>query len=72
MSLIFHRPSGATHFLDSPVPEMLQLLAEAPDGAAGLTCRLCVNLGLAEDEEARAVVEARLAELIAIGLVQAG
>lgn len=70
MTLVFHRPSGATHFLDSPVPEMLELLAESPDDAAGLVRRLCARLGQAEDEEARAVVEARLAELTAIGLVQ--
>jgi len=74
MTLVFHRPSGTTHFLDSPVPEMLELLAEAPADAAGLTARLCVRLGLAEDGpdhgEAMTVVETRLADLVAIGLVQ--
>lgn len=70
MTLLFHRPSGTTHFLDSPVPEMLALLAAAPMDAARLTAALCARLGLGEDEEARAVVEARLAELLGAGLVQ--
>lgn len=70
MTLIFHRPSGATHFLDSPVPEMLDLLAAAPDDAAGLARRLCASLDVPDDDEAQAVVDTRLAELIAIGLVQ--
>jgi len=80
MTLVFHRPSGTTHFLDSPVPEMLELLAEAPADLAGLTARLCARLGLPEDGpehgpehgEAQTVVATRLADLVAIGLVQAG
>ncbi len=70
MTLIFHRPSGATHFLDSPVPEMLDLLAAAPDDASALARRLCASLDVPDDDEAHAVVDTRLAELIAIGLVQ--
>jgi PqqD family protein of HPr-rel-A system len=72
LTLVFHRPSGATHFLDSPAPEMLALLADAPMDAATLTSRLCAQLGMETDDEALAVVEARLAELVASGLVQAG
>ncbi len=71
MTLVFHRPSFATHFVGSPVPEMLALLAEAPADAADLCMRLCERLGLPNDAEALAVVEARLAELIGIGLVRA-
>lgn len=70
MTLVFHRPSGETHFLDSPVPEMLALLAADPMDAGRLTARLCADLGLIEDDEARAVVAARLADLVAAGLVQ--
>ncbi|RYI03246.1 MAG: HPr-rel-A system PqqD family peptide chaperone [Acetobacteraceae bacterium] len=72
MTLVFHRLSGATHFLDRPVPEMLALLAEVPMDTAALTRALCAQLDLPHDEEAQAVVEARLAELVAIGLVQSG
>jgi PqqD family protein of HPr-rel-A system len=70
MTLVFHRPSGTTHFLDSPVPEMLALLAASPMDAARLTAALCARLGQGEDEEALAVVEARLADLVGVGLVQ--
>lgn len=70
MTLIFHRPSGATHFLDSPVPEMLALLGAAPAAAAELAEKLCDQLGIAFDDEAVAVVETRLGELVASGLVQ--
>lgn len=72
MTLLFHRPSGATHFLDSPVPQMLALLAAEPRDAGALTAALCRTLGIAEDEEALMVVERRLADLVGIGLVQAG
>lgn len=71
MTLIFHRPSGMTHFLDSPVPEMLALLGEEPMNATDLSIALCARLAMPHDDEALAVVEARLAELIASGLVQA-
>lgn len=72
MTLVFHRPSGATHFLDSPLPEMLALLAAEPMEARRLTATLCSTLGVTEDDEARAVVDARLADLAAIGLVKTG
>jgi len=71
MTLVFHRPSGATHFLGSPVPEMLALLVGAPMDAPAIAARLCAELGTEADDEALAVVEARLAELVAIGLVEA-
>jgi len=71
MLLVFHRPSGTTHFLASPVPEMLELLAEAPSDSAGLCRRLCERLDVPQDDEALAVVAARLRDLVASGLVQA-
>ncbi|RVT94148.1 HPr-rel-A system PqqD family peptide chaperone [Sphingomonas crocodyli] len=69
MTLLFHRASGETHLLAAPMPDMLELLGEAPDTAAGLTARLCDRLGIAVDEEAGTVVSHRLAELEAAGLV---
>lgn len=71
MLLVFHRPSGTTHFLASPVPEMLALLAEASSDSADLCRRLCERLAVPQDDEALAVVAARLRELVASGLVQA-
>lgn len=68
LQIVFHRPSGSTHFLDSPLPEMLSLLAERPMPSDELCRRLCAKLDLPCDEEALQVVEARLAELVASGL----
>ncbi|SDC87347.1 PqqD family protein, HPr-rel-A system [Sphingomonas sp. YR710] len=69
--LLYHRPSGATHLLNSPAPEILDLLAAEPCDAATLTRRLCETLGASEDEDALMVVSARLGELAEIGLVSA-
>lgn len=71
VTLIFHRPSGMTHFLASPIPDMLALLGATPMNAAELSAALCEQLGMPHDAEALTVVEARLAELVASGLVQA-
>jgi PqqD family protein of HPr-rel-A system len=70
MTLVFHRPSGTTHFLSAPAPEMLILLSEAPMSAAALCRRLCEQFDLPEDDEAFYVVESRLDELIASGLAR--
>jgi PqqD family protein of HPr-rel-A system len=69
MALLYHRPSGVTHLLASPLPEMLALLREVPCDANILTERLCHRLAIPCDEEARTVVTERLVELAAIGLV---
>ena len=71
MVLFYHRPSGQTHMVISPVPE---ILASLDDGAA-LTARdVCGQLArlydLGEPEEALPLVEAHLAELAALGLVR--
>lgn len=70
MDLVFHKPSGATHFLAPPVPDILTIIADAPCDAEMLTRRLCDRLGSPFDEEARAVVDRRLADLIGSGLVR--
>jgi PqqD family protein of HPr-rel-A system len=72
LTLAFHRPSGTTHFLTSPMPEILALLAESPMDAATLCSKLCERLELPYDEEALVVIEARLGELVASGLVRTG
>ncbi len=70
LTLLFHRRSGTTHILSEPMPEMLALLAAAPCDAATLADRLCEKLDLPCDDEARLVVQSRLTELSAIGLVR--
>lgn len=68
MTLLYHRPSGTTHVLLTPAPEILAALEAGPADAATLVDRL----GLTEEPEAEAVVTARLEELAAAGLVAAG
>ena len=68
-TLIFHRPSGLTHLVTAPVPEILDLL-----GGEALT-RDALMAGLGErfdlaDASAKAL-DARLGELVATGLVEA-
>jgi len=70
MLLVFHKPSGATHFLAPPISEMLMIIAAAPCDAAALTQRLCDRLHMPVDEEAAAVVHKRLDELVGSGLIR--
>jgi PqqD family protein of HPr-rel-A system len=70
MTLLFHRPSGATHVLLPPAPEILDMLAEEAADAETLTRRIAAEfLVEASDEPIAEVVAARLAELEAAGLV---
>lgn len=66
---VFHRPSGITHLLTAPAPEILAALA--PDGLslAALLDRLASDYELADG--GRAALAARLDELLAAGLVSA-
>lgn len=64
---VFHRPSGITHLLVSPAPQIL--VALTPDGlsAEALMARLSSDYDLADGD--RAALLARLDELVAAGLV---
>jgi PqqD family protein of HPr-rel-A system len=71
MVLLYHRPSGQTHMVISPVPEILAALA---DGAA-LTAKevhgeLARLYDLGPAEHAVPQIEAHLTELTALGLVR--
>jgi PqqD family protein of HPr-rel-A system len=66
LSLVFHLPSGTTHILASPAPELLDALGEGPADARTLLARLAAAFDLADaDEDA---LGARLAELEQAGL----
>ena len=62
---VYHRPSGATHMLVEPAPEILAALVE-PLTLDELADRLAVTYELAGDAGALA---ARVDELVAAGLV---
>lgn len=69
--LLYHRPSGQTHMVISPVPEILEALE---DGAAltvaQLHARLAARYELGGAAEALPAIAAHLTELAALGLVR--
>jgi PqqD family protein of HPr-rel-A system len=69
LTALFHRPSGMTHILAAPAPQILAALAGAPGDAAAIVARMSAAFEV-EAEDAQAAIEARLAELEAAGLVR--
>ena len=67
LTLIYHRASGMTHLVDSPVPELLDLLAEPLTLDQALVA-LTERFDLVDPD--RAALAARIEELVASGLVE--
>ena len=63
---IYHRPSGTTHLLASPAPELLDALGEGAADAPELLARLSRQFEL--PDAAADAIEARMEELVAAGL----
>lgn len=68
LTLIYHRASGITHIVDSPVPELLAVLSEEPL-TLDATLAALANAHDLIDPDAVALT-ARLDELVAAGLVE--
>ena len=68
-TILYHRPSRATHVLASPAPELIAALAEGPADVAMLAARLAATHDLAADDAVADTLRARLDELVASGLV---
>ncbi len=66
---LYHRPSGQTHVVAPPAPEILAALASGPLTLDGLLARLAADYDLADPDSA--ALAARVAELVAAGLVEA-
>ncbi len=66
---VFHRPSGVTHLLNEPAPQILEALADEALDMGALLARLAQTYDLA-DADGLAVLQARLGELEAAGLVE--
>ena len=66
LSLVYHGPSGATHIVAPPAPEILDALAAGPADAAELLRRLREKYEFDGDE----VIHVRLGELEEAGLVR--
>jgi PqqD family protein of HPr-rel-A system len=69
ITLIYQRRSGITHMVAEPVPEMLAAMGDETVTAAKLVVKLSDQFDLGTDEDAEAVVAARLEELAELGLV---
>ena len=69
LSVLFHAPSGMTHIVAAPAPEILAALRIGPAGAGELLARLSAWYDFEGDDAADAI-DARLAELEAAGLVR--
>ena len=71
MTLLYHRPSGQTHMVISPVPEILRALSDADAATpAEVHARLAHSYDLGDAEDAVARIGHHLAELAALGLVR--
>ena len=69
LSLLFHAPSGMTHIVAAPAPEILNALRDGPADAAELIRRLRAQFDF-DGNDAEAAIRARLDELEAAGLVR--
>ena len=65
LTAIYHRASGQTYVVAEPVPEIFAALSEGATDVPALIARL----DIAETEETRALLNERLEELVATGLV---
>lgn len=72
LTLIFHRPSGITHIVDSPVPEILAVLGDEPRSAAEILDALGEYYDLEDGEDALAGLIGHLDALCDLGLARGG
>jgi len=68
LSALYHLPSGTTHIVAPPAPEILEALQEGPADAAELLARLRERYEL--EERADEAIGIRLIELEQAGLVR--
>jgi PqqD family protein of HPr-rel-A system len=67
LTAVFHRPSGVTHLLAPPAPQILEALAEEGADAETLLARIAERFDVEGGTDA---LGSRLAELEAAGLVR--
>lgn len=71
LTAVFDRRSGQTHLLASPLPEMLGALGTGEWTLAAFAALLASEFEMAGEDGTAARIEQRLAELAALGLVEA-
>ncbi|MET0137061.1 MAG: HPr-rel-A system PqqD family peptide chaperone [Sphingobium sp.] len=70
LTLLYHRPSGQTHMVMSPVPEILDALRAGAADAMTLHARLLRAFDLGPADEAIPVIAAHLEEMTRLGVVR--
>lgn len=70
LTLFYHRPSGITHMVDSPVPEILSTLTEEPLAAEAILDRLSRDYDLDGEGDALGLLTGHLEALCDLGLVR--
>jgi PqqD family protein of HPr-rel-A system len=70
LTVIYDRRSGQTHVVSSPVPEILAILGPGQMTTEQVLTRLQAQFDLEESRDAAVLLDARLMELAALGLVQ--
>lgn len=68
LTALFHAPSGMTHIVAPPAPQILDALERGPGDPSEILARISEHFDI-NDEASAAAIEARLAELEAAGLV---
>ena len=69
LTLIYHRRSGITHMVVEPVPQILMAMGKDALTLNQLLKRLSKDFDLGDAVEAKAVLAARIDELVDLGLV---
>ena len=69
LTALYHAPSGMTHLLAPPAPQILAALAGRPGDAEALLARIAESFDL-DAQDAVGALAARLDELEAAGLVR--
>jgi PqqD family protein of HPr-rel-A system len=69
LTLIYHRPSGMTHIVGEPVPQILIILDQMASNADDLMRKLSSEHDIADDGNMHNALAARLDELCITGLL---
>ncbi len=69
VTVVYHRPSGLTHILAPPAPEVLAAMSEGDADTGTLIARLERDHDLSGTDDLRGTLTARLVELETAGLV---
>lgn len=67
---LFHPPSGMTHIVAPPAPQILEALGQGPGDARQILFRIAALYQIEDAEDGVAAIQGRLEELETVGLVR--